>query len=219
VLAADSGRRLGCAKALLRYQGTPLVERAIAVLREAGCAPVVVALGGASGPVRATADLSAATVVVNRGAGVGSALRAGLEAVARTGTEAVVLVGVDRPGLTAAAVSRVAALPHRDALVCGTYQGRHDYPMLLGRAHWSGISTLARVDVAVRPYLLAHAEQVTDIACDRIAADGGVDTPEDAAAWGIELPVSALPVDSGLARAGAGPGHPPDASGGRVPGA
>jgi hypothetical protein len=58
-------------------------------------------------------------------------------------------------------------------------------------AHWSGIATLARVDVAVRPYLLARAAQITDVGCDRIADPDDVDTPEDAACWGIEVPASA----------------------------
>lgn len=189
MLAAGSGRRLGGPKALLRYRDALLVEHAMRTVREAGCDPVVVVLGAAADQVQATAELAEATVVVNKAwsTGVGSSLRAGLAAAEQTDAQAVVVVPVDMPGLTAQAVRRVADLPHRHALVCGTFGGRRGYPMMLGRGHWSGIATLARADVAVRPYLLARAAQITDVACDRVADPDDVDTAEDAARWGIEV--------------------------------
>ena len=190
MLAAGSGRRLGCPKALLRHDGVLLVERATRVLRDAGCDPVLVVLGAAADRVAAGADLAGVTVVVNRawGTGVGSSLRAGLAAAGETGAEAALVVPVDMPGITTEALRRVAALPHREALVCGTFDGRRAYPVLLGRAHWSGVATLAKADVGLRPYLLARAPQVTEIACDGIARPDDVDTPDDAARAGIEVP-------------------------------
>jgi molybdenum cofactor cytidylyltransferase/nicotine blue oxidoreductase len=189
VLAAGGGRRMGGPKALLRHAGRPLVEGALRTVREAGCDPVVVVLGAAADRVRAAADLTGATVVVNRAwaTGLGSSLRAGLAEVARTGAEAALVVPVDMPGITVRAVHRVASLPHPYALVCATFAGRRSYPMLLGRAHWSGIAALANADVGVRPYLLARSAQVTGIGCDRVADPADLDTPGEAARWGIEL--------------------------------
>lgn len=189
VLAGGGGRRVGAPKALLRLDGRPLVEHALRTVRAAGCDPVVVVLGAGADEVQAAADLAAATVVVNRAwaTGLGSSLRAGLDAAGQTRAEAVLVVPVDMPGITVAAIQRVASLPYPDALVCGTYDGRRSYPMLLGRAHWSGISTLAKADVGARPYLLARAAQVTEIACDHVAQPDDVDSPDDAARWGIEL--------------------------------
>jgi len=189
VLAAGSGRRLGRPKALLRHQGQLLVEAAARTLQQAGCDPTVVVVGAAADRVQAEAELGPATVVVNRAwsTGLGSSLRTGLAALDGTAADAVVLVPVDMPGLTVEAVRQVAALPYRDALVCGTYDGRRGYPMLLGQAHWGGVTTLANADVGVRPYLLARAAQVTEVACDQLAKAGDVDTPEDAAAWGISV--------------------------------
>jgi molybdenum cofactor cytidylyltransferase/nicotine blue oxidoreductase len=190
VLAAGSGRRLGSPKALLRYQDTPLVERAAWTLHDAGCAPVVVVLGASADRVTAETDLSKVTVVVNKawGTGQGSSLRAGLRAVEETDVAAFVVMPVDMPGVTAEAVRRVAGLPHREALACATYQGRRSHPVLVGRAHWAGVSMLANADVGLRPYLLARSAQVTEIACDAVAAGDDVDTPDDAARLGIELP-------------------------------
>jgi len=191
VLAAGGGRRVGTPKALLRHDGRLLVEHAVQVVRDGGCDPVIVVLGAAADRVAAEADLSGVTVRVNRAwtTGLGSSLRMGLAAAAETGADALLVVPVDMPGLTAEAVARVAALPHPRALVCGTFGGRRGLPMLLGRAHWPGVATLANADVGARPYLLAHASEVTEIACDQVARGGDLDTPEDLAQWGIEAPV------------------------------
>lgn len=202
VLAAGGGRRVGGPKALLRRDGRLLVERAVQTVSAAGCEPVVVVLGAAADRVQSAAELAGATVVVNRSwtTGLGSSLRAGLAAAGQTGTDAVLVVPVDMPGITVEAVQRVASRPHPDVLVCGTYGGRRSYPMLLGRAHWPGISTLASADVGLRPYLLARAAQVSDVACDQLAEPGDVDTPDDAARWGIEL--AGIPACAGTDAAG-----------------
>lgn len=192
LLAAGAGRRLGGPKALLHLDGTPLVARALDVLREAGCGPIVVVLGAAAAQVRATVDLGDALAVVNPAwaTGIGSSLRAGLAALLETDAEAALVMPVDMPGVGPEAVRRVAALPYLDALVCASYRGRRDYPMLLGRRHWPGIATLANADVGARPYLLAHGPEVLTAACESIASDDDVDTPTDAARWAITLPES-----------------------------
>lgn len=194
VLAAGSGRRIGGPKALLRYDGATLVEHAVRTLAGAGCEQVLVVLGAGADQVQDSADLAAARVHVNQAwsTGVGSSLRAGLTAAAKTAAEAVLVVPVDMPGLTVEALRRVAVLPHPDALVCGTFDGRRSHPMLLGRSHWSGISTLARADVDVRPYLLARTGEVAEVACDDVARPDDIDTPEDAARWGIEVPTGSV---------------------------
>ncbi|GAB3863316.1 hypothetical protein GCM10029963_71640 [Micromonospora andamanensis] len=162
----------------------------IDTLTEAGCGQIVVVLGAAADQVRETADLSRATVVVNRawGTGVGSSIRAGLAGIDDDRVEAAVVVPVDMPGLTAAAVRRVTALPFPDVLVCATYNGLRGYPMLFGRRHWPGIATLASADVGARPYLLAHKDQIVDIACDAVADGSRVDTPELMALYGLSVP-------------------------------
>lgn len=189
VLAAGSGRRLGGPKALLRYQGTLLVERAVAVARQAECAPVVVVLGSAADQVQTAAEFTDATVVVNKAwsTGMASSLRTGLTAAQEAGAVAVALLPVDMPGLTAQAVRRVCAGADPDTLACGAYDGRRSYPVVLGRGHWPGVTTLASADVGVRPYLLARAEQVTDVACEDVADPADVDTPEEAEPWGIDV--------------------------------
>ncbi|MFG2061092.1 NTP transferase domain-containing protein [Micromonospora sp. NPDC048871] len=195
IIAAGGGRRIGGPEALLHQGGKPLVDQMIDTLTEAGCRPIVVVLGAAADQVRETADLDRVTVVVNRawGTGVGSSIRAGLAGLDDDRIEAVVVVPVDMPGLTAAAVRRVTALPFPDVLVCATYNGLRGYPMLFGRRHWAGIATLASADVGARPYLLAHKDQIVDIACDSVADGSRVDTPELMALYGLSVPEQRVP--------------------------
>jgi CTP:molybdopterin cytidylyltransferase MocA len=178
---------------LLRLGEELLIERAVRVLREAGCQPVVAVLGSAADQVTASADLSGVEVAVNRAwsTGMGSSVRAGLDALDGTGAAAVVVIPVDMPGITVPAVRTIADLADPEALACAHFQTRRTYPVLLGRAHWPGVRTLAHADVGVRPYLLARAWQVTEVPGDGIARPDDVDTPEDAARFGIEVPVDA----------------------------
>jgi CTP:molybdopterin cytidylyltransferase MocA len=75
VLAAGEGRRFGGPKAPYVLDGERLVDRAVRVLREASCDPVVVVLGAWVG------DVPDADVVLNDQwrSGMGSSLCRGLE--------------------------------------------------------------------------------------------------------------------------------------------
>lgn len=190
VIAAGGGRRVGGPEALLLRGDTTLVDQAVETVMEAGCGPVVVVLGAAANLVRTTASLDGAKVLVNKawGTGLGSSLRMGLESLGEDGAEAAVVMPVDMPGVTVEAVRRVAALPYPDALVCATYGGLRNYPMLFGRRHWAGISTLAKADVGARPYLLAHKDEIVDISCDAVADGARVDSPELVEAFGLTVP-------------------------------
>lgn len=190
VIAAGGGRRVGGPEALLLRGDTTLVDQAVETVMEAGCGPVVVVLGAAANLVRTTASLDGAKVLVNKawGTGLGSSLRMGLESLGEDAAEAAVVMPVDMPGVTVEAVRRVAALPYPDALVCATYGGLRNYPMLFGRRHWAGISTLAKADVGARPYLLAHKDEIVDISCDAVADGARVDSPELVEAFGLTVP-------------------------------
>ena len=156
----------------------------MATVRDGGCAPVIVVLGAAANEVRASARLDGVTIVENQGwkSGMGSSLRVGLEALAATDAESAVVVLVDTPGVTPAAVRRVADKSNRDALVAATYSSRRGHPVLLGRDHWSGVAMLASADVGARAYLAARAGSVMTIACEDIADDTDIDVPETSSA-------------------------------------
>lgn len=180
VLAAGGGRRYGGPKALVRHEGSLLVERAVATVRDAGCAPIIVVLGAAADEVRASAQLGDVTVVENGlwKSGMGSSLRVGLEALGSTDADAVVVLLVDTPKVTAEAVRRVAVNGSRGAIATATYNGRRGHPVLLGRDHWGGVTILATGDVGARAYLSARLDQVDLVPCEDVSDDTDIDVPE-----------------------------------------
>ncbi|MET9365260.1 nucleotidyltransferase family protein [Streptomyces sp. NPDC006632] len=192
LLAAGGGRRLGGRpKALLTHHGRPLVENAVRALREGGCRTVYVVLGAAAEEVRARADLTGCVLVDNPGwsDGMGSSLRAGLEALAAagdgTGTDgggarAALVSLVDQPGIGAAAVARVLAA-HRsgDSLAAASYDGKRGHPVLFGARRWAEIAASATGDRGARAYLKAHECEITLVECGDVAEPYDIDTEAD----------------------------------------
>jgi CTP:molybdopterin cytidylyltransferase MocA len=180
VLAAGAGRRYGVPKALLPYRGRLLVQRAAETLAAAGLETTVVVLGAEAERVRAAApDLPRTVENPDWPTGMASSLRAGLAALAGTPAVAAVVLLVDMPGVTSAAVRRIAGLAAADVLALGGYQDRRGHPVLLGRDHWAGISATATGDRGARDYLRAHDDLVQVVPVGDIADDADIDVPSD----------------------------------------
>lgn len=179
VLAAGAGRRYGQPKALVERDGQLLVERAVRTAEGGGCDRVVVVLGAAAAEVRQRADLGQAIRVENRdwASGIGSSLRVGLVTLAVTEVVATVVLLVDMPGVTPAAVRRLARFATPDALAMARYDERPGHPVLLGRDHWPQVSRSALGDVGARPYLSRHWAAVRLVPCGDVADDTDLDTP------------------------------------------
>jgi molybdenum cofactor cytidylyltransferase/nicotine blue oxidoreductase len=184
VLAAGGGRRYGMPKALVEYEGSLLVERAVRTAR-AVCEPVLVVLGAQAVDVWQQADLDGATVLANREweTGMASSLRTGLDGlrgwpgvVGRAGgIDAALITLVDMPGMTPEALRQVAAHAAPDALAVATYDGVRSHPVLIGRDHWAGVAETATGDEGARRYLAAH--DVTEVDCTGLADPADLDVP------------------------------------------
>ncbi|OXS35922.1 nucleotidyltransferase family protein [Streptomyces sp. XY006] len=183
LLAAGGGRRLGGRpKALLRHRGRPLVEHAVRVLREGGCARVHVVLGAQADEVRARADLTDCVLVDNPEweQGMGTSLRAGLESLAGSDAGAALVSLVDQPGIGPEAVARVlGAYAGEQSLVSAAYDGVRGHPVLFGAAHWAGIAATATGDRGARAYLRDHAQALTLVECADVARPFDIDTEAD----------------------------------------
>lgn len=188
LLAAGGGRRLGGRpKALLEFQGRPLVERAAHALHAGGCAPLHVVLGAAEEDVRATAELPECRLVSNPQweSGMGSSLRAGLASLAdaETAADAVLVMLVDQPRIGRDVVARLLAA-HREQgadLLAAAYEGVRGNPVLFARRHWPEIAEAATGDQGARAFLAAHRGELTLVECGDIAAPDDIDTPQDLA--------------------------------------
>ncbi|MEV0241210.1 nucleotidyltransferase family protein [Streptomyces sp. NPDC050674] len=183
LLAAGGGRRLGGRpKALLPHRGRPLVEHAVRVLREGGCATVHVVLGAQADDVHARAALPGCVLVDNPDweQGMGSSLRAGLDSLAGTGARAALVSLVDQPGIGPDAVARVlAAYEGEESLASAAYDGVRGHPVLFGAAHWTGVAATAAGDQGARAYLKEHRQAITFVECGDIAQPFDIDTPAD----------------------------------------
>ena len=172
VLAAGEGRRFGAPKAAAVVAGERLVDRAVRVLAEGGCSPVLVILGAWVGSVPGS------EVVVNDDwrRGMGSSLACGLDALRpRREVDRVLVTLVDLPGLTAEAVRLLLAVDGE--LAAATYEGRRGHPVLLGRDHWDGAAATAVGDTGARAYLAAHASRLTLVEVGEVASGDDLDRP------------------------------------------
>jgi CTP:molybdopterin cytidylyltransferase MocA len=178
VLAAGGGRRYGMPKALVEYEGSLLVERAVRTA-SAVCDPVLVVLGAQAVDVWRAADLGGATVLANQDweTGMASSLRAGLDGLRGWPgrIDAAMLLLVDMPGMTSQALARVAEHAGPDALAVATYDGVRAHPVLIGREHWDGVIETLSGDEGARRYLAEHG--ATEVDCTGLADPADLDLP------------------------------------------
>src|SRR5919107_4885437 len=178
VLAAGGGRRYGMPKALVEYEGSLLVERAVRTAR-AVCDPVLVVLGARAVDVWRQADLGGSAVLANKDweTGMASSLRTGLEGLQGwpDQVDAALITLVDMPGMTPEALGHVAASGSPGALAVATYDGVRSHPVLIGRDHWAGVMATATGDEGARRYLAIH--DVLEIDCTGLADPADLDVP------------------------------------------
>jgi CTP:molybdopterin cytidylyltransferase MocA len=178
VLAAGGGRRYGMPKALVEYEGSLLVERAVRTAR-AVCDPVLVVLGARAVDVWRQADLDGATLLANKDweSGMASSLRVGLEGLRGwpDQVDAALITLVDMPGMTPEALEKVRQEGSPGALAVATYDGVRGHPVLLGRDHWAGVMETLAGDEGARSYLAAH--DVTEVDCTGLADPTDLDVP------------------------------------------
>jgi CTP:molybdopterin cytidylyltransferase MocA len=178
VLAAGGGRRYGMPKALVEYDGSLLVERAVRTARTV-CDPVLVVLGARAVDVWRHADLDGAAVLANKDweSGMASSLRTGLEGLRGWPgkIDAALVLLVDMPGMTAEALERMAAQAGPGTLAVATYDCVRAHPVLLGREHWAGVIDTATGDEGARRYLATH--DVAEVDCTGLADPTDLDVP------------------------------------------
>jgi CTP:molybdopterin cytidylyltransferase MocA len=126
VLAGGASRRLGELKQLVRLNSETLVERAVRVCREAGCAPVVVVLGASADKVLEQCSFGDAVVVTNDGwgEGMGSSVRSGVRMLPQDVTGCVITT-CDQPAVTA---EHLRALMASGEMTASAYAGRRGVP-------------------------------------------------------------------------------------------
>ncbi len=185
LLAAGAGRRAGGPKALrVDADGTSWLLRAIAVLRDGGCAAVIVVLGSQAARARdvvaksTLAEDSMITVVEapDWDQGMGSSLRTGLLAALSASWRAVLVHLVDLPDVTAEVARRLIrqAPPGPASLARVTYRGIPGHPVLIGRDHVESIMANLTGDSGAKGYLAHHSAH--SVECGDLASGQDSDT-------------------------------------------
>lgn len=169
VLAAGSSSRLGSPKQLVRLGGENLLERAVRVAREAGCAPVVVVLGSSADLIRLQCDLGDACVVVNEdwASGMGGSIGVGVSVL--DGVDGCVVMTCDMPAVS---TSHLELLMSKSEVIASRYAGRNGVPAFFPKKNFEELRALSG-DKGARELLLgAHCE-------DLVGGEVDIDTPGD----------------------------------------
>ena len=178
LLAAGEGSRFGQPKALVELNGHTLAERGVNLLRAGGAHPILVVTGAA--PV----ELDGTQSVYNPEwrTGMGSSLRAALQALSDTDVGAVVVALADQPLVGAEAVARLIAA-YRDgaSVAVAAYHGQPRNPVLLAREHWAEVIATATGDQGARTFLRTRPDLVTLVECGDTGRPDDIDTPADLA--------------------------------------
>jgi molybdenum cofactor cytidylyltransferase len=128
ILAAGASTRLGEPKQLVTLGDERLLERAVRVAREAGCAPIVVVLGASAASILAECRLGNANVVMNPdwGEGMAASIRCGVRSLDED-CGAAILMTCDQPAVTAGHLRQLIA-GCIDKPVASSYAGRLGVP-------------------------------------------------------------------------------------------
>ncbi len=195
LLAAGEGSRFGQPKALVELNGQTLAERGVNLLRAGGAYPILIVTGAA--PI----EIDGAHAIYNPEwrTGMGSSLRAALQALTGTSTHpgaapasvtggetgsvgAVVVALADQPLVGAEAVARLIAA-YRDgaSVAVAAYDGQPRNPVLLAREHWAKVIATATGDQGARTFLRTRPDIITLVECGDTGRPDDIDTPADLA--------------------------------------
>ena len=171
VLAAGLGRRMGGPKALLEVGGETLLQRAVRIAADAGCAPVLAVVGeGVSVPPGAQPICNPAPAE-----GMASSIRAGIAALPAEAQQALLMV-VDQPAVEADLLRALLALAGRrpDRPAACAYAGTVGIPAVFPRRLFPALRAL-RGDQGAKALLLL--EEAPALPFPAGARD--LDTPQD----------------------------------------
>ena len=161
LLAAGLSTRMGATKALLDWQGAPLVVFQTRQLRAAGCDPVIVVVGHDAARLR-TALAGEHVIIVDNDiyrSGRASSVRAGAAAVPSTAS-AVVLLNVDQPRRSELIAALIASRAQNDAaIVTPTFDGHGGHPAVFAGRLLPELRAVEDATQGLRAVVTRHARE------------------------------------------------------------
>ena len=181
VLAAGASRRMGKAKPLLPIDGETFLERAIKVLRRAGCKYVVAVVGPDDDWIARLADTSGAAVVINeeKNSEQIDSLQLGI-ANLPADYDAVAVLPVDFPRVQQQTIDALFAEFARapSAVLNPAYKGEAGHPVIFSR---DVVTELLHPDLphGARSVIERHTAQARTLEVDDPGVLIDIDTPAD----------------------------------------
>ena len=191
LLAAGVSRRMGTLKALLDWQGRPLIIHQIVALREAGVDEVVVVLGHRAdelqariGANRDVYEAGNVRCVVNADYAEGktTSIKAGLDAVSAPAGDAgtIVLLNVDQPR-SAGIIRRVLEAHHNGGgalITIPTCGGKGGHPIVVSRRLYREMRVIDERAQGMRAVTERHRESTQRVELGAPELLWDVNTPE-----------------------------------------
>ena len=182
LLSAGESTRMGHPKALLDWQGVPLVKHQVRSLIESGVSQVITVLGHRAESIRPFVESEHGTeVIVNLRykTGKSSSVRAGLKML-NPGVEHVMIISVDQPRSTKL-LSEVleAHLRHDSVITYPVYQGRGGHPVLFSLGLLPELIGISEAKRGLREVIERHSAEVNRVPVDDHEAILDLNTVED----------------------------------------
>lgn len=179
LLAAGSGTRMGADKLLLTYRGRRLIDHAVTALVD--CPLVDEVLVVVRPDFRFVTDAPKCRLVVNpdHRQGMGSSLRAGVQAATAT-ADAFVLFLADMPEITSEMVTTLIEAFARSGkrILIPVFEQCHGHPVVFAGDCRAELLRLSG-DVGPRAFIAAHPELVAYYSVPYRGVLRDVDTPTD----------------------------------------
>lgn len=190
LLAAGVSRRMGTLKALLDWQGRPLIMHQIVALREAGADEVVVVLGHRAdelqariGANRDVYSVGNVRCVVNPhyAEGKTTSIKTGLRGISTDPDHRgpILMLNVDQPRSSAVIRQVIAAHGDGDALItiptCG---GKGGHPIVVSRSLHGEMLEISEVTQGMRAVTQRHQGETQRVELDAPELLWDVNTPE-----------------------------------------
>jgi molybdenum cofactor cytidylyltransferase len=180
ILAAGASTRMGLAKQSLEFEGSTLLLRAVQTALASPCRPIVVVLGANAQLLHPLVRDHPVQVVLNPdwSQGMGTSIRAGVEAVAAHPLDALMILLCDQPLIHTQALDQMwsAHLRANKPITAASYAGALGTPVIFSSTHFAELCQL-QPHQGGKTVLQRHPHQVHPFPLPEAAID--VDTPDD----------------------------------------
>ncbi|MBI4233713.1 MAG: nucleotidyltransferase family protein [Chloroflexi bacterium] len=182
LIAAGESSRMGRPKALLEWEGVPLIQYQIRSLAQGGVEEVIVVLGHQAAelaPYVRGAEHLKAVVNPRYGEGKTTSIRRGLQEVSPK-ARGILLLAVDQPRPAAVIQELLASHQERSALITQpAYQGRRGHPLIFDASLMSELLAVREEARGVHEVVQRHRGQVNLVAVDTPAVLLDINTEEE----------------------------------------